>query len=242
MDTFDAVNTDTINIHFTTIQGLHTRMQAPKENAVTIEDFRDYKVVMISDEAHHLNAETKSKDKLTKDEAKEKASWEGTVSEIFRQHPENMLLEFTATVDLSNDAIRAKYADKILYDYSLRQFREDGYSKDIELRQADLPPEARMMQAMVLSQYRRKVAEAHGLHCKPVILMKSKTIKDSGDNEAAFTAMVAGLTGEALDALRAASEGDETLSRAFAFIMDERAMSARISPVSYRAILRPRRW
>ncbi|WP_282024566.1 DEAD/DEAH box helicase family protein [Limimaricola cinnabarinus] len=225
VDTFDAVNTNAINIHFTTIQGLHTRMQAPKENAVTIEDFRDYKVVMISDEAHHLNAETKSKDKLTKDEAKEKASWEGTVSEIFRQHPENMLLEFTATVDLSNDAIRAKYADKILYDYSLRQFREDGYSKDIELRQADLPPEARMMQAMVLSQYRRKVAESHGLHCKPVILMKSKTIKDSGDNEAAFTAMVAGLTGEALDALRAASEGDETLSRAFTFIMDERAMS-----------------
>lgn len=223
VDTFEAVSGDAINIHFTTIQGLHTRMQAPKENAVTIEDFRDYKVVMISDEAHHLNAETKKT--LTKDEEDKKASWEGTVSEIFRQHPENMLLEFTATVDLSHEAIRAKYADKILYDYSLRQFREDGYSKDIELRQADLPPEARMMQAMVLSQYRRKVAEAHGLHCKPVILMKSKTIKESADNEAAFTAMVAGLTGEALDALRAASEGDETLSRAFTFIMDERAMS-----------------
>jgi len=223
VDTFDAVNMDAINIHFTTIQGLHTRMQAPKENAVTIEDFRDYKVVMISDEAHHLNAETKKT--LTKGEAEDKASWEGTVSEIFRQHPENMLLEFTATVDLSHEAIRAKYHDKILYDYSLRQFREDGYSKDIELRQADLPPEDRMMQAMVLSQYRRKVAEAHGLHCKPVILMKSKTIKDSSDNEDAFTAMVAGLTGETLHALRASSEGDETLSRAFAFIMDERAMS-----------------
>ena len=94
-----------------------------------------------------------------------------------------MLLEFTATVDLSHEAIRAKYHDKILYDYSLRQFREDGYSKDIELRQADLPPLDRMMQAMVLSQYRRKVAEAHGLHCKPVILMKSKTITASGENE-----------------------------------------------------------
>lgn len=223
VDTFDAVSGDAINIHFTTIQGLHTRMQAPKENAVTIEDFRDYKVVMISDEAHHLNAETKKT--LTEGEKAEKVSWEGTVSEIFRQHPENMLLEFTATVDVSHDAIRTKYADKILYDYSLRQFREDGYSKDIELRQADLPPAERMMQAMVLSQYRRKVAEAHGLHCKPVILMKSKTIKDSADNEAAFTAMVVGLTGEALDALRAASEGDETLSRAFDYIMDERAMN-----------------
>lgn len=55
--------------------------------------------------------------------------------------------------------------------------------------------------------------------------MKSKTIKDSADNEVAFTAMVAGLSGDALEALRAASEGDETLSRAFAFIMDDRAMS-----------------
>ena len=83
-----------------------------------------------------------------------------------------------------------------------------------------------MMQAMVLSQYRRKVAEAHGLHCKPVILMKSKTIKDSGENEAAFTAMVAGIDGRGKwRRYRATSEGDETLSRAFAFIMDERAMS-----------------
>ena len=224
VDTFDAASGDAINIHFTTIQGLHTRMQAPKENAITIEDFRDYKVVMISDEAHHLNAETKKT--LTKGEAEVKASWEATVGEIFSQHPENMLLEFTATVDLSHEAIRTKYHDKILYDYSLRQFREDGFSKDIELRQADLPPEARMMQAMVLSQYRRKVAEAHGLHCKPVILMKSKTIKDSADNEAAFMAMVAGLSGDALQALRATSEGDDTLSRAFTFIMDERGMEA----------------
>ncbi|MFD0914948.1 DEAD/DEAH box helicase family protein [Pseudahrensia aquimaris] len=223
VETFDGANDESINIHFTTIQGLHTRMQAPKENSVTIEDFRDYKVVMISDEAHHLNAETKKT--LTKGEAEDKASWESTVSEIFKQHPENMLLEFTATVDLSHEAIRDKYHDKILYDYSLREFREDGYSKDIELRQADLPPSERMMQAVVLSQYRRKVAEAHGLHCKPVILMKSKTIKESADNEAAFIAMVEAVNGEAVEALRKASQDDTTLSRAFTFIMDERAMS-----------------
>jgi type III restriction enzyme len=223
VDTFDAVNGHAINIHFTTIQGLHTRMQTPKENSVTIEDFRDYKVVMISDEAHHLNAETKKT--LTQGEAEDKASWEGTVSGIFRQHPENMLLEFTATVDLSHEAIRVKYHDKILYDYSLRQFREDGYSKDIELRQADLPPEKRMMQAVVLSQYRRKVAEAHGLHCKPVILMKSKTIKESAENKDLFNIMVAGLSSEVLAGLRADSVGDETLSKVFSYILDKRGMN-----------------
>lgn len=221
---FEAASGDAINIHFTTIQGLHSRMTEPRENAVTMEDFRDFKVVMISDEAHHLNAETKKT--LTTEEAQEKKSWESTVSGIFGQHKENMLLEFTATVDLAHEAIRAKYRDKVLYDYTLRQFREDGYSKDIELRQADLPPVDRMMQAMVLSQYRRKVAEAHGLHCKPVILMKSKTIAASNDNEADFAAMVAGLTGARLDALRSASAADGTLSRAFAFVMDERGMAA----------------
>ncbi|MCE0761007.1 DEAD/DEAH box helicase family protein [Marinobacter sp. G11] len=224
VDTFDAVSEEAINIHFTTIQGLHTRMQIPKENSVTVEDFREYKVAMISDEAHHLNAETKKT--LTKGEAEEKVSWEGTVSAIFEQHPENMLLEFTATVDLSHDAIRKKYHDKIIYDYALKQFREDGYSKDIELRQADLPPKERMMQAMVLSQYRRKVAEANGLHCKPVVLMKSKTIKESGENEALFTDMVSELSSEDILKLRTASKADDTLSRAFEFIMDERGMSA----------------
>lgn len=221
---FEAVSGDALNLHFTTIQGLHTRMTEPRENAVTVEDFRDYKVVMISDEAHHLNAETKKN--LTRHEENDKASWESTVRGIFGQHPDSMLLEFTATVDLGHEAIRAKYHDKILYDYSLRQFRQDGYSKDIELRQADLPPVDRMMQAMILSQYRRKVAEAHGLHCKPVILMKSKTIAASGMNEAAFTAMVEGLNGARLETLRAASSGDDTLSRAFAFIMNERGMAA----------------
>ena len=224
VETFDAASGEAINTHFTTIQGLHARMQDPRENTVTIEDFRDFKVAMISDEAHHLNAETKTT--LTKGEAEDKASWEGTVSMIFSQHPENILLEFTATVDLGHEAINEKYHDKILYDYPLRQFREDGYSKDIELRQADLPPESRMMQAMILSQYRRKVSEAHGIRCKPVILMKSRTIAESGENEALFTDMVAGLSGEAIKAHRAASEYDETLSRAFAFIMDERSMAA----------------
>lgn len=223
VETFDAVSDQAINIHFTTIQGLHKRIRDPRENAVTIEDFRDYKVVMISDEAHHLNAETKATP--TKGEAEEKASWEGTVGEIFVQHCENMLLEFTATADLGHEAIRAKYHDKTLYDYSLRQFREDGYSKDIELRQADLSPVNRMRQAMVLSQYRRKVAEAHGIHCKPVILMKSKTIVDSGENEKVFTAMVEKMSGDAIQALRNVSVGDDTLSRAFAYIMDERGMS-----------------
>lgn len=224
VDNFDEAVDGAINIHFTTIQGLHSRLLNPRENAVTYEDFEARQIVLISDEAHHLNAETKAK--LGKEEEEEKVSWESTVARIWGANPDNLLLEFTATVDLSHPAIRAKYHDKILYDYALRQFREDGYSKDIELRQADLPARDRMLQAVVVSQFRRKLAAAHGVDCKPVILMKSKTIAESNANEALFHAMIKGLDGDALLALRAASRGDETLTRAFAFIFDERGVNA----------------
>lgn len=222
VDTFDAVNYDAINIHFTTIQGLHRRMIDPKENTITIDDFEKYKVVMISDEAHHLNAETKTK--LTKDEAERMVSWEHTVENIFEQNYENMLLEFTATLDLNDEAIRSKYNERVLYDYSLKQFREDGYSKDIKLRQVNLPPPDRMMQAVILSQYRRKVAEAHGVQCKPIVLMKSKKIKDSEENERKFKEMIAELSAKRLKNYMISLESDETLSNAFSYIIDERGI------------------
>lgn len=182
VDNFEEARPGAINIHFTTIQGLHFGMLSPKENAVTMEDFEADRIALISDEAHHLNAETKAK--LSRAEEDAKQSWESTVARIFQANPDNLLLEFTATADLEHEALRAKYSDKLIYDYPLRQFREDAYSKDIELRQADLPPVERMLQAVVLSQHRRKIAEAHGVRCKPVILMKSKTIAESGENEA----------------------------------------------------------
>ncbi|MCY4446425.1 MAG: DEAD/DEAH box helicase family protein, partial [Rhodobacteraceae bacterium] len=103
VETFDAVNPEAINIHFTSIQRLHTRMHNPQENAVTLEDFQNRKIVMISDEAHHLNTETKNK--LTNAEKIAKKSWEGTVTKIFSQNSENILLEFTATADMEHEEI-----------------------------------------------------------------------------------------------------------------------------------------
>ena len=223
VENFEAANPDAINIHFTTIQGLHSRINTPRENAVTLEDFKNYKVVMISDEAHHLNAETKQK--LNKKETERKVGWESTVTNIFNQNLENILLEFTATVDMEHPAINAKYCDKILYAYPLSEFRKDGYSKDIELRQADLQPDMRMLQAMVLSQYRRKVAARHEIQCKPVILMKSLTIDESKNNEQTFNKMMQELTAKTIENLRAKSEDDETLKSAFEFIFDDNPMT-----------------
>jgi type III restriction enzyme len=179
IDNFQAANQDDINIVFSTIQGLHSRLNTPHENSITYEDFEDKKIVLISDEAHHINVETKKGNKLTKDELFEIVSWESTVNRIFQANKENLLLEFTATADLSDTNISEKYNDKIIFDYPLSQFRIDGYSKEVKLLQADLEPFERALQGIILSQYRRKIFEKNKIRIKPVLLLKSKTIDES---------------------------------------------------------------
>jgi type III restriction enzyme len=179
VENFQAVNNDDMNIVFSTIQGLHMALNVPRENSLTYDDFEDKKIVLISDEAHHINAETKKGTELSQDELFETVSWEGTVQKIFNSNPGNLLLEFTATVDFTDPFLEQKYAQKLIFDYPLRQFRKDGYSKEVKVMQADLNPFERGLQAVILSQYRRKIFEKYGKAVKPVILFKSKTIKES---------------------------------------------------------------
>lgn len=202
VENFESVHPDDIHILFTTIQGLHSRLNTPRENSLTYEDFADKNIILISDEAHHINALTKSQKDLKQDELFALDTWEATVRRIFNARPDNILLEFTATVELDNEAIAAKYQDKILYEYTLKKYREDGYSKEINVMQFDLPPMERALQAIILSQYRRKVAEKHGLFLKPVLLMKSRLIVESRKFEAEFKAVIAKLTVNDLERLR----------------------------------------
>lgn len=64
VENFEAVNPGDINICFTTIQKLHSDLTSEKENALTFEDFRKHKVVLIADEAHHMNVKTKGNGEL----------------------------------------------------------------------------------------------------------------------------------------------------------------------------------
>jgi type III restriction enzyme len=127
---FEGVNESDINICFTTIQKLHSDLTTEKENAVTYEDFKDKKIVLLADEAHHMNTRTKAQREMFE-------SWENTVERIFHQNEDNLLLEFTATLDYTHSQIAEKYRNKVLYRYDLRQFRNDGYSKDVYIVQAD---------------------------------------------------------------------------------------------------------
>jgi len=176
---FQAANQDNINIVFSTIQGLHSHLNTPGEDSVTYDDFEDKKVCLISDEAHHINAETKKGKDISREEQEEIVSWESTVNRIYNSNRENLLLEFTATADISNPLIGAKYNDKLIFDYPLKQFRIDGYSKEVKVLQADAEPFDRALLAVLLSQHRRKVFQDIRKNIKPVILFKSRTIKES---------------------------------------------------------------
>ena len=212
---FQNSDDDAINICFTTTQGLHSDMWTAKENALSDDDFANKKVVFISDEAHHLNVDTKALAK-NKDEQDNYKSWEYTVRRIFEMNKDNVLLEFTATCDIHNPQIRAEYESKIVYDYPLSKFRADGYSKEIKTLRSDVSVMERAIQAIMLSQYRLKVFQDNRLSVKPVVLFKAAKIADSNAFMEDFIDTVKNLTG---DELRRVSEltDNETLGEAYAY-------------------------
>lgn len=213
---FATQDSDDICIKFTTIQWLHSDLNTPKENSVTFEDFEDKKIVMISDEAHHINADTK-KWKMTKDEQEEKQSWEYTVMKILNTHRDNIMLEFTATVDLQNEFIHQKYLNKIIYKYDLKQFRLDRYSKEVDILKSDMDKKERIIQALILSQYRLKIAEKYKIYCKPVILFKSqKTIAESEANKEYFIELIKNLSVQDIQSIQPYATGT-VLQSAFEF-------------------------
>lgn len=196
VNSFESTNEEDISILFSTIQGLHTKLNNPKENNITFDDFVNRKVVLISDEAHHINALTKKT--LTAQEKEISVTWENTVDRIFHSNPDNIMMEFTATLELSHPNIAAKYNNKLLYDYPLAKFREDKYSKEVKTNQVDFEPIQRAIVASIISQYKKKVFASNGILAKPVVMLKSKTTAESAIMEEKFIEAIKNLTEEKL--------------------------------------------
>ena len=213
VENFQSVDKDAINICFSTTQGLHTDMWFAKENSVSFDDFDGEKTVLISDEAHHLNASTK---KMDKDEEVSYHSWEQTVRNIFSRHSDNILLEFTATCDLDNAQIKAEYENKIVFDYPLAKFRTDLYSKEIKTLRSDMDIMDRAVQALILSQYRLKVFQDNRIDMKPIVLFKSATIKESQDYMSNFQKVIKNLSGEDIERISGLID-NPTMQKAYAY-------------------------
>ena len=182
----DEADTENINIHFTTIHQLHQDLiLKQKENSPTFEDFKGKNFVLLADEAHHFNVATKNQT-LAFD-----PNWENTVLKILESDIDNLLLEFTATLELENPDILKKYINKIIFKYDLNEFHLQKYSKEIMLLRSNMNQNERILQAVILSQYRQEVATQYGVDIKPVMLFKAKrTIDESEQNRKNFHILI----------------------------------------------------
>jgi len=178
VENFEGVNNDDINIIFSTTALLHSRFNFARENVLTYEDFNDKKIVLIADEAHNLSAETNNRHTQTEEE--DRRNWENTVVRILNANSqkENALLEFTATARLEQEypEILEKYKDEAIYRYDLKEYRLDGFSKDVRTLQINAPIMERVLSAVIISQYRRKVAEKYKIALKPVVMFKANRV------------------------------------------------------------------
>lgn len=213
VENFEAANSNNINILFSTIQGLHSKLNNPHENSITFDDFIGKQIVLISDEAHHINTLTKKK--LTGEELETSRSWESTVTRIFQSNNENILLEFTATLELTHPMVAAKYNSKLIYDYALARFREDGYSKEVKTNQIDFEPIDRALVGIIISQYKKKIFSKYGLLVKPVIMMKCNSIANSTQLENELKLLLRNLSEANL--IRIKNLNNPTVKLAFAY-------------------------
>jgi len=219
---FDEADNENININFTTIQQLHIDLNNTKENSITYEDFEDKKIALIADEAHHLSSATKSNGKLF-------GSWEGTVVEILKQNYDNILLEFTATLDYESREITEKYQDKVIHKYDLAQFRIDKYSKEINLIRSLYDEQERIIQALILNLYRQELATSKDINLKPVILFKAKqTIKESEQNKLNFHQLIDDFSAEMVENIKKTSTV-EIVQKAFEFFKAKKLSSNEIA-------------
>ncbi len=182
-----------INIYFSTIQGLFSLFTKAKENAISIEDLKDQKLVFLADEAHHLNTETKKK--LNDSEASEKRNWESVVKLALEQNKDNLLLEFSATIP-KEKSVEEKYKNLKVATYTLKEFSEDKFCKNIySLSYENKELETRFLGACVSSLYKELLAQHHNIeNFKPCILFKSERIEDSKANQERFNAFLENLS------------------------------------------------
>jgi type III restriction enzyme len=194
-------NPQAIEIKFTSIQKLYNDIHKERENQTTLQDLHRKNIVMLADEAHHLNTDTKTKkgenfdlnlngiltEKSSVKEI-EKKGWEHAVIELVlnkngqKQNNKNVLLEFTATIpeNPENKEIEKKYSDKIIAKFGLKEFLQAGYTKEINLVSSNVEKKQRILLALLFHWYRHKIALKNNIaNFKPVILFRSKTIEES---------------------------------------------------------------
>lgn len=134
----------------------------------------------------------------------ESHTWESAINKVLRarddKEQKNILLEFTATVDFDKEVIYEKYRDKVVYRYPLANFMQDGYSKQVKRIETSANDCEKMLNAVLLSQFRKYRALAEGVKgtFKPVIMFKSPKVAISKEIHQLFNDVIASLTADEL--------------------------------------------
>lgn len=210
---FEDSDPNAINICFNTVQGIHSSLSLIKEGALTIEDFENEKIVLIADEAHHLNSSTIN----NKEDRENDASWEFTVSRILYANKDNVLLEYTATCDVKDVNVNSKYQDKIVFNFDLKEFRKAGYTKEFANMRSNTTKWERTLQAIVLSEYRKLIFEKNNITIKPVVLLKSKTITESKNFNKEFYEKMKMLSPDEINSIKEVNKENIIITNAFEF-------------------------
>ncbi|MGX7014716.1 DEAD/DEAH box helicase family protein [Vagococcus silagei] len=183
---------NTIYIKLSSVQKVSDDLFVLKENTMGLSDYERQPVVILADEAHHYSASTKS-------EKEAENTWESAINKILNvrneQEQKNLLLEFTATVDFDKEVIYDKYRDKVVYRYPLSKFMFDGYSKQVKRIETSASDEDKMLNVVLLSQFRKYRAYSEGVTStfKPVIMFKSPKVAVSLEANKLFNQMIENL-------------------------------------------------
>ncbi|MDN6656805.1 MAG: DEAD/DEAH box helicase family protein, partial [Staphylococcus simulans] len=193
VERFPRVQQDnTIYIKLSSVQKVSDDLCVVKENTMGLADYERHPVVILADEAHHYSASTKT-------EKESENTWESAINKILNarneQEQKNLLLEFTATVDFDKEVIYDKYRDKVVYRYPLSKFMFDGYSKQVKRIETSASDEDKMLNVVLLSQFRKYRACLEGVTStfKPVILFKSPKVAVSLEANKIFNQLIENL-------------------------------------------------
>ena len=193
VERFPRVRQDnTIYIKLSSVQKVSDDLFVLKENTMGLADYKNHPVAILADEAHHYSASTKA-------EKEAENTWESAINKILRarddKEQKNLLLEFTATVDFDKEVIYNKYRDKVVYRYPLNKFKYDGYSKKVKRIETSASDEDKMLNVVLLSQFRKYRAYADGVTgtFKPVIMFKSPKVSVSLEANKVFNELISNL-------------------------------------------------
>lgn len=188
---------NTIYLKLATVQTVSNDLFTVKENTMGLSDYEQDPVAILADEAHHYSASTKS-------EKEAEHTWESAINKVLNarnnEDKKNLLLEFTATVDFEKMTIYDKYRDKVVYRYPLSRFMYDGYSKQVKRIETSASDEEKMLNVVLLSQFRKYRAQIENVTStfKPIIMFKSAKVAVSKKANAKFNEMIAKLTAKDL--------------------------------------------